>query len=65
MPDASTPLCRFEVIVGTTTGTSPRRAGDYFSIKLSLPTAVTSELDPAAVFYTRAGVLASGNLTVD
>jgi hypothetical protein len=39
--------------------------GDYFQIRLSSATAVTSELDPATVFYTRAGLLASGNLTVD
>ena len=39
--------------------------GDYFSIKLSTGTAVTSELDPATVFYARAGLLSSGNLTVD
>ena len=40
-------------------------SGDFFSIKLSSGTAVTSELHPAAVFYARAGVLRSGNLTVD
>ena len=39
--------------------------GDYFQIALSSGTALTSELDPAAVFYTRGGTLSSGNLTVD
>jgi hypothetical protein len=39
--------------------------GDYFHIKLSSATALTSELDPGTVFYTRGGKLSSGNLTVD
>jgi hypothetical protein len=39
--------------------------GDFFSIKLSSATALTSELDPLTVFYARAGYLAGGNLTVD
>ena len=39
--------------------------GDYFQISLSGATALTSVLDPGTVFYTRAGTLASGNLTVD
>jgi hypothetical protein len=38
--------------------------GDFFSIKLSSSTAVTSVLDPLTVFYTREGYLAGGNLTV-
>jgi len=39
--------------------------GDYFSIKLSSATALTSEFEASAVFYARAGVLSSGNLTID
>jgi hypothetical protein len=39
--------------------------GDFFSIKLTNVTALTSGFpDPATVFYTRAGYLAGGNLTV-
>jgi hypothetical protein len=38
--------------------------GDFFSIKLSSATAPTSVLDPATVFYARAGYFAGGNLTV-
>jgi len=38
--------------------------GDYFQITLSGTTALTSELDPATVFYTRAGLLEGGNITV-
>ena len=40
-------------------------AGDFFSIQLSSAATRTSILDPASVFYARAGVLSSGNLTVD
>jgi hypothetical protein len=39
--------------------------GDYFQIRLSYGTVLDDELDPATVFYTRAGVLSGGNLTVD
>jgi len=60
----TSPLCRFEVIVRDTNGDLTGSKGDFFSIKLSSSTAVTSELDPATVFYTRAGLLSSGNLTV-
>ena len=38
---------------------------DYFQIRLSTETLLVGELDPATVFYTRAGVLSSGNLTVE
>ena len=40
--------------------------GDFFSIKLSNVTALTTEFpdDPAIVPYARAGLLSSGNLTV-
>jgi hypothetical protein len=60
----TTPLCRFEVIVQDNDGDLAGSKGDLFSIKLSSATAVTSELDPATVFYARAGFLAGGNLTI-
>jgi hypothetical protein len=60
----TTPLCRFEVIVRDNDQNLRPSPGDYFQITLSSATAVTSELDPAFVFYTRAGLLSSGNLTV-
>jgi hypothetical protein len=60
----STPMCRFEVIVrDNDTNQAPSR-GDYFQITLSSGTVLDDELDPATVFYTRAGTLAGGNLTV-
>ena len=59
------PSCRFEVIVRDNDQDRAPSRGDFFSIKLSSGTAVTSELDPTTVFYARAGVLSSGNLTVD
>jgi hypothetical protein len=62
---STTPLCRFEVIVRDNDMNRAPSTGDYFQITLSSGTAVTSELDPATVFYTRAGLLSSGNLTVD
>jgi|ERR671919_19486 hypothetical protein len=58
----TTPLCRFEVIVRDNDGNLAPSTGDFFSIKLSSATAVTSELP--LVFYARAGFLAGGNLTV-
>jgi hypothetical protein len=61
---STSPLCRFEVIVRDTDGNLAGSTGDFFSIKLSSATAVTSVLDPATVFYARAGYLAGGNLTV-
>jgi hypothetical protein len=61
---STSPLCRFEVIVRDTDGNLTASTGDFFSIKLSSATAVASELDPATVFYARAGYLESGNLTV-
>jgi hypothetical protein len=60
----TTPLCRFEVIVRDNDQNLRPSPGDYFQITLSSATAVTSKLDPASVFYTRAGLLSSGNLTV-
>jgi hypothetical protein len=73
----TTPLCRFEVTVIDNDGNLAPSTGDFFSIKLSTVTAACDaptleELDPtctqlpaATVFYTRAGLLSSGNLTVD
>ncbi|WP_210503457.1 hypothetical protein [Nocardioides xinjiangensis] len=58
-------LCRFEVVVRDNDSDRAPSAGDFFSIKLSSGTALSSELDPATVFYARAGLLRSGNLTVD
>jgi hypothetical protein len=58
-------LCRFEVIVQDNDQNHAPSLGDFFSIKLSTVTALTSQLDPATVFYARAGFLAGGNLTVD
>jgi hypothetical protein len=60
----TTPLCRFEVIVRDNDTNHAPSTGDYFQITLSTATAVTSQLAPATVFYTRGGVLSSGNLTV-
>jgi hypothetical protein len=62
----TTPLCRFEVIVRDNDQDLAPSKGDFFSIKLSNVTALTSEFtDPAIVFYARFGFLSSGNLTVD
>jgi hypothetical protein len=61
---STSPLCRFEVIVRDADGNLAGSKGDFFSIKLSSDTAVTSELDPATVFYARAGYLEGGNLKV-
>jgi hypothetical protein len=58
-------LCRFEVIVRDNDMNHAPSPGDFFSIKLSTTTALTSQLDDAALFYARAGLLSSGNLTVD
>jgi hypothetical protein len=61
---SKSPLCRFEVIVRDNDNNMAPSPGDYFQITLSSTTAVTSELDPATVFYTRGGLLAGGNITV-
>jgi hypothetical protein len=61
----TTPLCRFEVIVRDNDMDHAPSPGDFFSIKLSNVTALTSEFpDPTTVFYARAGLLSSGNVTV-
>jgi hypothetical protein len=58
-------MCRFEVTVRDNDMNGAPGSGDYFQIRLSSETLLVGELDPATVFYTRAGVLSSGNLTVD
>jgi hypothetical protein len=60
----TSPLCRFEVIVRDNDMNRAPSIGDYFQIRLSSGTVLDDELDPATVFYTRAGLLAGGNLTV-
>jgi hypothetical protein len=60
----TTPLCRFEVIVRDNDMNRAPSTGDYFQITLSSGTVLDDELDPATVFYTRAGLLSAGNLTV-
>jgi hypothetical protein len=69
----TTPLCRFEVEVHDNDGNLRPSKGDFFSIKLSNvpvfcgavpPDPSCSVLDPATVFYARAGYLEGGNLTV-
>ena len=60
----TTPLCRFEVTVQDNDRSLTPSAGDFFSIRLSSATILSSELDTATVFYARAGYLAGGNLTV-
>jgi hypothetical protein len=62
---SSAPSCRFEVVVRDNDGDLAPSKGDFFKIRLSNATAVTSELDPLTVFYTRAGLLAGGNITVN
>jgi hypothetical protein len=61
----TTPSCRFEVIVRDNDMNRAPSMGDYFQIALSRETAVASKLDPTTVFYTRGGLLSSGNLTVE
>jgi hypothetical protein len=67
---STSPLCRFEVLVRDNDGNMAPSTGDFFSIKLSSATISDctlydcSELPAGTVFYTRAGFLAGGNLTV-
>jgi hypothetical protein len=61
----TTPLCRFEVIVRDNDRDGAPSMRDYFQITLSGGTDLVSEFKPATVVYTRAGLLSSGNLTVD
>ena len=60
----TTPLCRFEVTVRDNDRNFAPSTGDYFQIRLSSGTVLDDELNPLLVFYTRAGLLSSGNLTV-
>jgi len=62
----TTPLRRFEVIVQDNDQNLAPSPGDFFSIKLTNVTALTSEFPDlcGCVFYARAGLLAGGNLTV-
>ncbi len=65
----SAPLCRFEVIVRDNDDNYAPSRGDFFQIQLSSSTAACvdpscSELPVGTVFYTRAGVLEAGNITV-
>jgi hypothetical protein len=69
---STSPLCRFEVTVIDNDQNLAPSQGDFFSIKLSSATILDcttplecSQLPAAKVFYTRAGTLSSGNLTVD
>jgi hypothetical protein len=57
----TTPMCRFEVIVRDD---DMNGTGDHFEIRLSTQTEL-GELDPATVFYTRAGVISKGHITLD
>ena len=67
---STSPLCRFEVTVRDIDQSLSPTPGDFFSIMLSTatcpdPTDVScSTLPVGSVFYTRAGYLAGGNITV-
>ena len=61
----TTPLCRFEVKVRDNDVDRGPSKGDFFKIILSNRTMLESELDPGLAPYVRAGVLSSGNITVD
>ena len=61
---STSPLCRFEVTVRDNDGNRTASTGDFFSIKLSSSTVLDDEVDPATVFYARAGLVAGGNITV-
>jgi hypothetical protein len=61
---STTPLCRFEVFVRDNDQNRAPSTGDFFSIKLSSATVLSSQLDPATVVYARAGLLEGGNLIV-
>jgi hypothetical protein len=67
---STTPLCRFEVTVRDNDQSMSPTPGDFFSIMLSTATCASptdvscSTLPIEKVFYTRAGTLAGGNITV-
>jgi hypothetical protein len=65
----TTPLCRFEVQVQDNDRNMAPSPGDFFSIQLSSAIGYCtdlscSQLPAGTVFYTRAGYLSAGNLTV-
>ena len=66
----TSPLCRFEVFVRDNDRNLRPSKGDFFSIMLSTATCASptdvscSTLPVEKVFYTRAGTLAGGNITV-
>jgi hypothetical protein len=62
--NSTAPMCRFEVIVQDNDKNRAPSAGDSFQITLSGGTALTSEFASETVFYTRGGLLASGNVTI-
>jgi hypothetical protein len=68
----TTPLCRFEVTVRDNDMNRAPSAGDFFSINLTTITTACTSVPPDPTcsdlptgFYARAGLLSSGNLTVD
>jgi hypothetical protein len=66
---STTPLCRFEVKVKDNDKSMTPSQGDFFQITLSTgtctdPTAVSCSNLSGNLFYTRAGYLAGGNITV-
>ncbi len=68
----TTPLCRFEVIVEDNDNNGAPSPGDFFSIKLTTVTTACTSVPPdptcsdlPAGFYTRDGLLSSGNITVE
>jgi hypothetical protein len=69
---STSPLCRFEVIVQDNDRNLAPSPGDFFSINLTTVTTPCTSNPPAPTcsdlptgFYTRAGYLSSGNITVD
>ena len=62
---ATSPLCRFEVIVRDNDMNRAPSIGDFFSIKLSTVTNnLVTQFPAGTVVYARAGLLEGGNLTV-
>lgn len=57
--------CRFEVIVRDNDGDLAPSQGDFFSIKLSNSSVVSSQLPVTSIMYARAGLLGGGNITVE
>jgi hypothetical protein len=67
---STSPLCRFEVTVRDDDRNMTPSAGDYFKITLSTgtcasPTDLSCSVLSGTLFYTRAGLLAGGNITVN